>query len=91
MLFRHRNDFASKEKGYHLGIDAYMVKPLDLNELVLHIQALLRRAHIEAEKKLTVGNVVLGEGEMTAMVGTKPVSLTLREFQILFKLLANHT
>lgn len=83
-----RNDFASKEKGYHLGIDDYMVKPVDLNELVLHIQALLRRAHIAAEKKLTVGNVVLDEGEMTAMVGTHPVSLTLREFQILFKLLS---
>lgn len=83
-----RDDFASKEKGYHLGIDDYMVKPIDLNELVLHVEALLRRANIAAEKRLTVGNVVLDEGEMTATMDGQPVPLTLREFQILFKLLS---
>ncbi len=45
-----RDDFSSKERGYRLGIDDYMVKPIHLDELVLHIEALLRRAHIAAEK-----------------------------------------
>ena len=83
-----RDDFASKEKGYHLGIDDYLVKPVDLNELVLHIEALLRRAHIAAAKKLTVGNLVLDEDGMTATADGQPIPLTLREFQILFKLLS---
>ena len=83
-----RDDFSSKERGYRLGIDDYLVKPIDLNELVLHVEALLRRANIAAEKKLTVGELVLDEDEMSASVGGKPVMLTLREFQILFKLLS---
>ena len=83
-----RDDFSSKERGYRLGIDDYLVKPIDLNELVLHVEALLRRANIAAEKKLIVGNLVLDEDEMSATVGGKPVMLTLREFQILFKLLS---
>lgn len=83
-----RDDFSSKEQGYHLGIDDYMVKPIDLNELVLHIEALLRRANIAAEKKLVIGNLVLDEDDVSAVVDGKPVPLTLREFQILFKLLS---
>ena len=83
-----REDFTSKERGYHLGIDDYLVKPIDLNELVLHVEALIRRANIAAEKKLTVGNLVMNEDEMSAEIDGEPVILTLREFQILFKLLS---
>lgn len=83
-----RDDFSSKERGYRLGIDDYLVKPIDLNELVLHVEALLRRANIAMEKKLIVGDLVLDEDEMSATVEGKPVMLTLREFQILFKLLS---
>lgn len=83
-----RDDFSAKERGYHLGIDDYMVKPIHMDELLLHIEALLRRANIAAEKKLTVGNLVLNEDEVSATVDGEPVALTLREFQILFKLLS---
>lgn len=83
-----RDDFSSKERGYRLGIDDYMVKPIHLDELVLHIEALLRRAHIAAEKKLVIGNLVLDEDEISAAVDGVLVFLTLREFQILFKLLS---
>lgn len=83
-----RDDFSAKERGYRLGIDDYMVKPIRLEELLLHIEALLRRANIAAEKKLTVGNLVLNEEEVSATVDGEPVTLTLREFQILFKLLS---
>lgn len=83
-----RDDFSAKEKGYHLGIDDYMVKPINLDELLLHIEALLRRANIAVQKKLTVGNLVLDEDEMSVTVDGEPVFLTLREFQILFKLLS---
>lgn len=83
-----RDDFSSKQKGYRLGIDDYMVKPIDLDELLLHIEALLRRAKIAAQKKLVIGNLVLDEDEVSAEVDGIPVALTLREFQILFKLLS---
>lgn len=83
-----RDDFTSKERGYRLGIDDYLVKPINLNELVLHVEALLRRANIAAEKKLVVGELVLDEDDVSATVNGDPVSLTLREFQILFKLLS---
>lgn len=83
-----RDDFTSKERGYHLGIDDYMTKPIDLNELALHVEALLRRANIAASKKMIVGNLVLDEDEVSAAVDGETVPLTLREFQILFKLLS---
>lgn len=83
-----RDDFSSKERGYHIGIDDYMVKPVNLDELVLHIEALLRRANIAAKKKLEIGNLILNEEEISAMVNGDPVALTLREFQIIFKLLS---
>ena len=83
-----RDDFSAKEKGYHLGIDDYMVKPINLDELLLHIEALFRRANIAAQKKLTVGSLIMDEDEISATVDGEPVVLTLREFQILFKLLS---
>lgn len=83
-----RDDFASKEKGYGIGIDDYMTKPVDLDELLLHIKALFRRAKIATDKKLTVGNLVLDEDGISAEVNGEAVNLTLREFQILYKLLS---
>ncbi|MDE7181804.1 MAG: response regulator transcription factor [Clostridia bacterium] len=83
-----RDDFASKEKGYRIGIDDYMTKPIDLDELLLRIKALLRRAKIAADKQLVVGNLVLDEDEVSATVDGEPVTLTLREFQIIYKLLS---
>lgn len=83
-----KEDFASKQRGFDLGIDDYLVKPVDLNELLLHVKALLRRAKIASQKKLAVGNLILDENEVSAKVNGKPCELTLREFQILFKLLS---
>lgn len=81
-----RDDYSAKEKGYPVGIDDYMVKPIDLNELVLRIGALLRRANIASENKLTVGSFVMNADDMTAVCGGEEIALTAREFNILFKL-----
>lgn len=83
-----RGDIESKAKGFKLGVDDYMTKPIDFEELIMRINALLRRAKIASEKKLTIGNLVMDSEEMTAYVDGREVSLTVREFNILFKLLS---
>lgn len=83
-----RDDIASKQKGFRAGIDDYMVKPLDLDELVLRIGALLRRANILDEKKLTVGNLALDADALSSTVNDDEIPITVREFNILFKLLS---
>lgn len=83
-----RDDLPSKQKGFQLGIDDYMVKPVDLDELVLRVRALLRRANIEMERRITAGNLTLDADGMSAEVDGKEILLTTREFNIIYKLLS---
>lgn len=83
-----KDDYASKEKGFNLGVDDYMVKPIDLDELLLRVGAILRRANIISDRKITIGNLVLDADEMTATVNDKNIPVTVREFNILYKLLS---
>ncbi|MHB9291748.1 putative Heme response regulator HssR [Hollandina sp. SP2] len=83
-----RDDISSKQKGFRIGIDDYMVKPVDMDELTLRVGALLRRANIVNEKKLTAGSLVLNADEMTAAVAGEEIPLTVREFNVLWKLLS---
>lgn len=83
-----RDDLPAKQKGFRLGIDDYMVKPIELDELLLRVRALLRRANIEMERKVTVGNLTLDADAMTAEVGGQELAVTTREFNILYKLLS---
>ena len=83
-----KDDLSSKQKGFRLGIDDYMVKPIELAELEMRVKALLRRANIEMERKLTVGNLVLDADGMTAEINGEEIAVTMREFNILYKLLS---
>ena len=83
-----RDDFTSKQRGYRVGIDDYMVKPIDLDELFLRIGALLRRAKIASSRRLEVGNFSMDVDEHTAYLDDKEISLTTREFSLLYKLLS---
>ena len=83
-----RDDISSKQKGFKAGIDDYMVKPVDLDELALRINALLRRANIMEERKIIVGNLTLDADALSATVDEEEVAITVREFNILFKLLS---
>lgn len=83
-----RDDIASKQRGFRIGVDDYMVKPVDLDELFLRIGALLRRAKIASSRKLEIGNFVMDADEHTAYLGEEEISLTNREFSILYKLLS---
>ncbi len=83
-----RDDFAAKQRGFKVGIDDYMVKPIDLDELLLHIGALMRRANIANSRKLTVGKLILDADERTATFDGEEIALTVREFNLLYKLLS---
>ena len=83
------DDLASKQKGFYAGIDDYMVKPIDMDEMVLRVGALLRRSRIRNENRLEVGNLVLIRDEMAAYVDGKEVPILPREFNILYKLLSH--
>lgn len=83
-----RDDFASKQRGYRIGVDDYMVKPIDLDELLLRIGALLRRAKIASSRQLTVGCFSMDADEHTAYLNGDEISLTNREFNLLYKLLS---
>lgn len=83
-----KDDLPSKKKGFQLGIDDYMVKPIELDELLLRVRALLRRANIEIERKISIGNLRLDADAMTAEVDVEEIPTTTREFNILYKLLS---
>ena len=79
---------ADKREGFRAGTDDYMVKPVDEEEMLWRIEALLRRSRSAAEQRLTVGGTVLDYRAMSATCGGKPVPLSAKEFQLLYKLLS---
>ncbi len=83
-----RDDIASKQRGFRIGVDDYMVKPIDLDELFLRVGALLRRAKIATSRKLEVGSFVMDADEFITELDGEEISLTKREFNILYKLLS---
>jgi DNA-binding response OmpR family regulator len=88
LFMTSRDDISSKQKGFKIGIDDYLVKPFDMDEMVLRVGALLRRANITNEHKITVGGLTLDEDERCAYVDGEEISLSNREFNILYKLLS---
>lgn len=82
------DDKPSKQLGYKLGIDDYVVKPFDAEILVLRVKALLRRANIEKSRELIAGNLRMNADEHTAYVDGEELPLTVREFDLLFKFLS---
>lgn len=82
------DDKPSKQYGYTIGIDDYVVKPFDADILMLRVGALLRRAKIEKSRELSAGNLRMNQEEHTAYVDGEELPLTVREFDLLFKLLS---
>ena len=83
-----RDDIHSMQKSYRIGIDEYMTKPINFDELLLRIGALLRRAKIVNSHRLVIGSFVMDLDEHTARLNGEEISLTIREFNILYKLLS---
>lgn len=83
-----KDDKQSKMMGYNIGIDEYVTKPFDMDVLLMKIKAILRRAKIETEKEIVIGNFSMNIEERTATLNGEEISFTVREFDVLFKLLS---
>ena len=88
LMVTAKDDYDAMQKGFNLGTDDYMVKPINVNELVLRVGALLRRAKIISDKKITVGSTVLDYDSMTVSTNGEEYMLPQKEFLLIYKLLS---
>ena len=88
LMISAKEGFEDKHYGFMAGIDDYMVKPVDLNEMILRVNALLRRAKMVTERKLTIGGTVLNYDTYTAEYNGKTVEIPQKEFLVLYKLMS---
>lgn len=89
LMISAKEGFEDKRHGFLAGIDDYMVKPVDLNEMLLRIHALLRRAKIVSERKLNIGDTVLYFDTYSAEFQGKKIEIPQKEFLVLYKLMSN--
>ena len=92
LIITAKDSFDDMEKGFRVGTDDYMVKPINVNEMALRVRALLKRAQINHERRLTVGTTVLDYDSLTVSAEEKEETLPQKEFLLLFKLISypNH-
>ncbi len=83
-----KSTFEDKRQGFELGIDDYVTKPIDYEELLLRIKALLRRANISNKMKITIGTFTMDENDYSVISNNTQIELTKKEFELLFKLLS---
>ena len=89
MLVTARTTLEDKRTGFACGADDYLTKPVDLDELLLHVGALLRRSQAMTSHKLTVGETLLDYDSLTVSRGDLSITLPKKEFYLLFKLLSS--
>jgi DNA-binding response OmpR family regulator len=88
LMVTAKSEYDSMQKAFGIGADDYMIKPINVKELVLRVNALLRRAKINAEKKIIIGTTSLDYETMTVISNGEEFVLPLKEFNLLFKLLS---
>lgn len=88
LMVTAKDQFDDMQKGFRVGTDDYMIKPINVKELVLRVEALLRRAKIQSEKKITIGNTVLDYDALTVTIHGVEELLPQKEFYLLYKLLS---
>lgn len=88
LMVTAKDQFDDMQRGFRAGSDDYMVKPINVKELVLRVEALLRRAKISMEKKIIVGSTVLDYDALTVTIHGKETILPQKEFYLLYKLLS---
>ncbi|HAQ41991.1 response regulator transcription factor [Anaeropeptidivorans aminofermentans] len=88
LMITAKDTFADKKRGFTSGIDDYMTKPIDFEEMILRVEALLRRAKISADRKLEVGNVLIDFDSRSIIMQNENIELPRKEFDLLYKLLS---
>ena len=88
LLLTAKKEWQDKKNGFALGIDDYMTKPVHYEELLWRVRALLRRAQINDEKKIIIGDVIINEDSNMVIRGEERMTLPKKEFELLFKLLS---
>lgn len=88
LMITAKDDFSSKKKSFLIGIDDYMVKPINVNEMVLRVEALLRRAKIVHDKKQVVGETTLDYDCLSVTRNGETIELPRKEFYLLYKLIS---
>ena len=88
LLVTAKSTIADKKEGFLLGADDYMVKPIDMEELLLRVKVLLKRANAANETKLIIGNMIIDYKQMSIVYKGKNYQLAQKEFQLLYKLLS---
>lgn len=88
LMVTAKDQFEDIQRGFRSGTDDYMAKPINVKELVLRVEALLRRAKISSEKKIVVGSTVLNYDALTVTFHGQETTLPQKEFYLLYKLLS---
>lgn len=88
LMVTAKESFTDKQRGFLIGVDDYMVKPIDVNEMVLRVSALLRRAQIISERKMICGDSLLEYDSLTVVQHEEQIILPQKEFYLLYKLLS---
>lgn len=88
LMITAKDDFSSMQEGFRLGTDDYMVKPIDVNEMCLRVEALLRRSKIAHDRKQQIGETVLDLDSLTVKRGDISYDLSKKEFYLLYKLIS---
>ncbi len=88
LMITAKETFKDKEKGFSLGVDDYMVKPIDLNEMIWRIEALLRRSQISNENVVTIGNTMFNSETLEVVTDNVSIELPQKEFNLLFLLIS---
>ena len=88
LMVTARESVNDKRTGFLVGTDDYMVKPFDEEEMILRVKALLRRAKIVSERKITIGQVTLSYDTLTVNRNSERIALRTKEFMLLYKLLS---
>ena len=88
LIITAKSEIEDKKEGFLLGADDYMVKPIDIEELILRVQVLLKRSKSANEKRIQIGDLVLNYNQMSVTRKEKVYSLAQKEFLLLYKLLS---
>lgn len=88
LMITAKETFEDKKKGFNIGIDDYMVKPIDMDEMLLRVNALIRRAKISHDKKIIIDDITLDYDSLSVITPKETIELPKKEFYLLFKLLS---